>query len=87
MTGNYRVIGHESWVDQDNTVQPPFTLPNDAYVAITATQNATKVNVKVSSTGQIAAGNMGVVATGPGGTLTLTLKFRQTASGPGSGIH
>jgi len=85
MTGNYRVIGHESWVDADNTVQPPFTLPNDAYVAITATQNATKVTIKVSSTGQIAAGNMGVVATGPGGTLTLTLNSGDVAELVGAG--
>jgi hypothetical protein len=74
MTGNVRVTGHGGW-----------TLANSgAYMAVTATQNNTTVNVKVSSTGQIVAGG-GIPATGAGGMLTLTMNAGDVAellSGP-----
>ncbi len=79
MTGNYRVVGHEGWTLEDTTVQPPETESVEPYMAITGTQNGTTVNVKVSSTGQIAAGNMGIAATGAGGTLTFTLNAGDVA--------
>src|ERR1700690_20293 len=72
MTGNYRVVGHEGWMLEDRAVQPVATAEVDAYMAITGTQNGTTVKVKVSSTGQIAAGNMGIAATAAGGVLTFT---------------
>jgi hypothetical protein len=62
MTGNYRVTGHGAWGSA--------MLP--AYVAITAIDANTTVNVKVSTTGSIAAGG-GIPATAAGGTLTLMM--------------
>ena len=84
MTGNYRVAGHEGVVTMDPTTGK--MTPSGGYVAITATQDGTTVNVKVSSTGQIAAGNMGVAATSAGGTLMLALNRGDVAEllGPGS---
>jgi hypothetical protein len=70
MTGNYRVTGHGGW----EGTTPPF----GAYFAITATQDNTTVNVKVSSTGQIVAGG-GIAATSAGGTLTLTMNAGDVA--------
>ncbi len=78
MTGNYRVVGHEGWMLQALT-QPPESAAVDGYMAITGTQNGTQVSVSVSKTGQIAAGNMGIAATAPGGTLTLTLNAGDVA--------
>jgi hypothetical protein len=62
MTGNYRVTGHEGW----------GIATIGGYMTVTATQNNTTLNVKVSSTGQIAAGG-GIPATAAGGTLTLSM--------------
>jgi len=68
MTGNYRVMGHGGW-----------GLANiGAYAVVTATQNNTNVNFKVSSTGQVMAGG-GIAATGAGGTLTLTMNAGDVA--------
>jgi hypothetical protein len=85
MTGNYRVVGHEGWTLVDRAVQPAEMVSFDAYMAITGTQNATTVNVKVSTTGQIAAGNMGIAATAAGGMLTFTLNAGDVAELVGSG--
>ena len=68
MTGNVRVIGHGGW----------GTAMIGAYMAVTATQDNTTVNVKVSSTGQIIAGG-GIAATAAGGTLTLTMNAGDVA--------
>ena len=83
MTGNYRVAGHEGIVTMDPTTGQ--TTSNGGYMAVTATQDGTTVNVRVSSTGQIAAGNMGINATAAGGLLTLTLNKGDVAEllGPG----
>ncbi|MGD0530582.1 MAG: IgGFc-binding protein [Polyangiaceae bacterium] len=62
MTGNYRVTGHGGW--------GPAMIP--AFVAITAINANTTVNVTVSSTGSIAAGG-GIPATAANGTLSLTM--------------
>ena len=62
MTGNYRVTGHGGWT----------TGNTGSYMAITAINANTTVNIKVSSTGSIAAGG-GIATTGAGGSLTLTM--------------
>jgi hypothetical protein len=62
LTGNYRITGNHGWSQASL----------GAYFAVTATQDSTTVNVKVSSTGQIVAGG-GVPSTGPGGIVTFTL--------------
>ena len=72
MTGNYRVAGHEGVVVAGRSETLNSTL------AITGTQDGTTVHVKVSSTGQIAAG-AGIQATPSGGTLTLTLNAGDVA--------
>jgi len=79
MTGNYRVVGHEGWTLEDRAVVPIQTADVNTYVAVTGTQNGTMVNVKVSTTGRVAAGNMGIAATGPGGVLTFTLNAGDVA--------
>jgi hypothetical protein len=71
MTGNYRVTGHGGW---GTAAQPVM----GAFAAITATQNGTTVNVKVSSTGSVAAGG-GIAATAAGGTLTLSMNAGDVA--------
>jgi IgGFc binding protein len=74
MTGNYRVTGHGGWGD----------AMIGAYVAITAINANTTVNMKVSSTGSIAVGG-NIAATAAGGTLTLTMGAGDVAelvSGP-----
>ena len=70
MTGNYVVTGHPGIVQVDPT--SGLTESAGGYVAITGTQNATSVKLKVSSGGQIAAGG-GIPTAGPGGTLSFTL--------------
>jgi hypothetical protein len=62
MTGNYRVTGHGGW--------GAAMIP--AYMAITAINANTTVNVTVSGTGSITAGG-GIPATAANGTLTLTM--------------
>jgi hypothetical protein len=76
MTGNYRVAGHEGIVLVDPTSGQMG--PSGGYMAITATQSATTVKVKVSATGQVVVGP-GIPATGAGGTLTLTLNAGDVA--------
>jgi hypothetical protein len=67
MTGNYRV----STEGMDSPI--PGLLPGlPGYMTITATQDATTVKVKVSSSGQIVAGT-GVTAVAAGGTGSYTL--------------
>lgn len=62
MTGNYRVASYKGWLQAQM----------GAYFAITGTQNATKVQVKVSGLGQV-LGGPGVAATGANGLLEFTL--------------
>jgi hypothetical protein len=62
LTGNYRVTGHGGW----------GTASIGAYVAITGTADDTTVNLKVSSTGVVTAGN-GVPLTRAADTYTLKL--------------
>jgi hypothetical protein len=76
MTGNYRVAGHEGVVLLDPGTGQTFA--SGAYMAITGTQDATTVHIKVSNTGQIGAG-AGVAATAAGGMLTLTLNAGDVA--------
>ena len=68
MTGNYRVTGHAGW---GAAMLGPTA-------SITATTDNTTVNVKVSTTGSVAAGG-GIPATAAGGTLTLTLNAGDVA--------
>jgi len=68
MTGNYRVTGHAGW---GAAMLGPTA-------SITATTDNTTVNVKVSSTGSVAAGG-GIPATAAGGTLTLMLNAGDVA--------
>jgi hypothetical protein len=68
MTGNYRITGHGGW----------GSAGIGSYAAITATTNGTTVNVKVSSTGSVAAGG-GIAATAAGGTLTLNMNAGDVA--------
>jgi len=68
MTGNVRVTGRGGW----------GTANLGAYMAVTATQDNTTVNVKVSSTGQIIAGG-GIMATAAGSTLSLTMNAGDVA--------
>jgi hypothetical protein len=62
MTGSYRVTGINGWTAEG--------VPS--YFSVTATQDATQVTVKLSATGQIAAGT-GIAATAPNGLLSLTM--------------
>lgn len=68
LTGNYRITGNHGW----------NAASLGAYFAVTATQDSTTVNVKVSSTGQIIAGG-GIQATGPNGIATFTLNAGDVA--------
>jgi hypothetical protein len=70
MTGNYRVAAHEGYTLVDPTSGQMLT--NDAYTAITATQNATTVAVKLSGTARIAAGG-GINTAAPGATVSFQL--------------
>jgi hypothetical protein len=87
MTGHYRVAGHGGIVALNpNTGQPVGSL--DGYAAITATTNGTMVTVKVASGAQVLGGT-GILATGGGGTLTITLDAGDVAelmAGNGSDI-
>lgn len=68
MTGNYRVT-----TLADHVI--PGLAGNDnipGFVAITATQDATTVDVKLSATGQVMAGT-NVAAAGPGEVFTLSM--------------
>ena len=62
MTGNYRVATMTGWAAEN--------VPS--YVAVTATEDGTTVDVQVSSTGQIVGGT-GITATPAGGVLTLSM--------------
>jgi hypothetical protein len=68
MTGNYRVSTEHGV----SSAIPGFIPGIRGYVSITATQDATTVKVKVSSTGLIAAGT-GVTAVAANGTATYTM--------------
>ncbi|MBK9259115.1 MAG: IgGFc-binding protein [Polyangiaceae bacterium] len=63
MTGNYRITSQAGW---------PGAANIGAYFAITGTEDATNVQVKVSGKGQISAGG-GVPATGPNGLATFSV--------------
>jgi IgGFc binding protein len=65
MTGNYRVFGHEGWVNNGQPILGPD-------VGITATADNTTVRVTLSPTGHVNAGS-GVPDTPGGGMLTLTM--------------
>lgn len=72
MTGNYRIVTSRS---TDGPQPLPFIPPGPgmrAFVAITATQDNTTVQMRVSSTGEIIAGT-GVTATAANGTATFTM--------------
>ena len=62
MTGNYRVTSYPGWSAEN--------VPG--YFGVTATEDGTTVKVKLSSTGDIAAGT-GISATSAGGLLELSL--------------
>lgn len=69
MTTSYRVLGSAGWTNSLTSI------PSDqagAFVAITATQDGTEITLRTGDRGDVVAGN-GVTATGPNGTLTLTL--------------
>jgi hypothetical protein len=68
-TTTYRVTGIHGW-----STGAPFGEPNimGSYVAITAAENGTSVNVALGARGSVVAG-ANVVATGPNGTVTVTL--------------
>jgi len=70
MTGNYRVTGIHGWSVSDPVFGDQDVL--GAYFTVTATRDATTVTVKVGRTGRILAGG-GIAATGPGGTVNLTM--------------
>jgi hypothetical protein len=74
MTPNYRITGHGGW----------WAGNVGGYAAITATQDNTKVIVKVSSTGTVLSGN-GIAKTGPGGALTLQMNAGDVAELFGGG--
>jgi hypothetical protein len=61
MTGNYRITSQAGWAGNANI---------GAYFAVTGTEDATTVQVKVSGKGQILQGG-GVPATGPNGLVTF----------------
>lgn len=74
MTGNYRVVAEHGW-----------TLALEgSYFVVTATEDKTNVTVTLSSTASVVAGN-GVVATGPGGTLTFGLDAGDVVEVMGAG--
>jgi hypothetical protein len=75
MTGNYRVAGHEG------AAFTGITGTLNGYMAVTATQNATSVSVRVANGAQVLAGpaGSGIVATAGGGTLTFTLNAGDVA--------
>lgn len=68
MTGNYRVTSLGGWAAEN---VPP-------YFAVTATEDGTSVDVKLSATGQIAAGT-GIAATAAGGLLSLSMNAGDVA--------
>jgi hypothetical protein len=75
MTGNYRVAGINGWT------APGFFGDTDVmgpYFAITATQDGTKVTVKISGQGQVLAGGA-IAAVGPNGLLNLTMNAGDVA--------
>jgi hypothetical protein len=69
MTGNYRVTGIHGWSASDVFGETPIL---GAYFTVTATRDNTAVTIKVGSKGRILAGG-GVAATGPGGTVNVTM--------------
>lgn len=81
MTGNYRVAGVHGWSEQGQDIM-------GAYFAVTGTADGTNVTVKVSSGGQVVAGNT-IQATGPGGLLNFTLNAGDVAEivGPLGNAH
>jgi IgGFc binding protein len=76
MTGNYRVAGHEGIVLIDTASNR--MSPIGGTVTVTGTRDGTTVNIKVSSTGVVAAGG-GIAATNPGGMLTFALNAGDVA--------
>ncbi len=63
MTPNYRVFGHEGWVNNGEGILGPN-------VGITATTDGTTVAVQLSPTGHVNAGN-GIPDT-PGGGASIS---------------
>jgi len=73
-TGNYRITGYPGWSIESI---PP-------YIAVTATQDNTTVNVKLSAQAAVSAGD-GVNSAGAGGLVTLTLQAGEVAELVGTG--
>jgi hypothetical protein len=74
MTTNYRVAGFKGWSLPGSFIPPrPKADVMGTHVAITATENDTVATVRLSGTGKVLAGGVGIPATNGGGTLTLNL--------------
>jgi hypothetical protein len=87
MTGNYRVTAYPGQTVPASDAGPaqPFM---GSYFAITATVDSTHVRVQLSSSGQVLAGG-GIVATGAGGEVDLTLDagdVAELAGAPGDTV-
>ncbi|MGZ3453177.1 MAG: IgGFc-binding protein [Polyangiales bacterium] len=76
MTGHYRVTSIGGWTNPDDHL--PVT---NAYFAITATQDDTRVEVKVGPKGKVlaASATTEIPATGAGGTFTFSMNAGDVA--------
>jgi hypothetical protein len=87
MTGAYRIMGSPGWTRAgDGIITPDVKL--GTIVAVTATADGTKVDVKLGPKATVVAGG-GVSAGSPGGALSFTLDQGDVAeilSAPGSGF-
>lgn len=72
MTGNYRVMGAAGWTREGGGFLGLGNTQIGATLAITATQDATKVTVKLGNKADMVAGG-GISAGRPGETVTFTL--------------
>jgi hypothetical protein len=85
MTGTYRIMGSTGW--SRHPVNPltgkvdttkPVNHNASSFFAVTATEDNTKVTVKLSQKGKVVSG-IGVAATPGGGTLVMTLNAGDVA--------
>jgi len=86
MTGTYRIMGAQGFsrhpIDPfTGEVNPSAPLQHNmsAYFVVTATQDGTKVDVKLGPKGKVVAGG-GIMAAPAGGTLSLTLDAGDVAA-------
>jgi IgGFc binding protein len=76
-TGNYRITGVKGYTYDAPIVGGPMM---GGYIAITASENATQIDLRLPSTGAVLASAGGeITATAGGGTITLTLNAGDVA--------